>query len=238
MKERPNERSHSTNFEFDALHAANNYRRALARMFAPHLRGRVIEVGAGIGQVTEIIRALPDIESLLSIEPEANFCREFRRTLPAQPLLEGTIDSLGDGQPADAILSVNVLEHIRDDEQELAAYHRQLRERRGKLCLFVPARPELYAPIDAFFGHHRRYTKPELRRKLVQAGFDVLCLNYFNCVGYFAWWLSFRVLKKTRMGGRSVHLYDRYIFPAVFALESKVCSPPFGQSLVAIAQAK
>ena len=49
MSERPNEHARTANFEFAALRAAENYRRALVREFTPHLRGRVIEIGAGIG---------------------------------------------------------------------------------------------------------------------------------------------------------------------------------------------
>jgi len=39
-------------FEFAALSEARNYRDALLREFAAHLRGRVLEVGAGVGQIT------------------------------------------------------------------------------------------------------------------------------------------------------------------------------------------
>ena len=58
-----------------------------------------------------------------------------------------------------AILSINVLEHIESDADELATYFRLLKPARGALCLFVPARPDIYAPIDKDFGHFRRYTR-------------------------------------------------------------------------------
>src|SRR3954471_1463800 len=110
MSERPNESASTDDFEFDALREANNYRRALLKMFATHLRGRVIEVGAGCGQFTEQLRQLAAINYLLAVEPDGRFCAEFRKTLPAQPLLEGTITSVTDPGPWNGILSVNVLE--------------------------------------------------------------------------------------------------------------------------------
>jgi SAM-dependent methyltransferase len=269
MSERPNEHAHTRDFEFGALHAAENYRRVLAREFAPHLRGRVLEVGAGIGQVTELLRQMPQIEYLVSIEPDPAFCREFRRLFPDQLLLEVTVNSLPDTQPWNGIVSINVLEHIQEDERELATYARLLRVEKGglkvgrdtpcapglesdasgahgvarptdpgHLCLFVPARRELYAPIDRDFGHHRRYTKAELKSKLEDAGFDIVRLNYFNCVGYFAWWLNFRVLKKRSFDIGSVRFFDRVIFPSAYWCESRLVRPPFGQSLIAIARAK
>ena len=99
----------------------------------------------------------------------------------------------------------------------------------------VPARPEIYAPIDRDFGHFRRYTRPELRRKLVAAGFEVRRLNYFNFVGYFAWWLNFCLLKKRQFEQAKVRFFDRMIFPAVHTLESSIIRPPVGQSLIAVA---
>ena len=57
--------------------------------------------------------------------------------------MEGTPADLPAGRSWDAILSINLLEHIREDEDELKRYASVLRERRGALCLFVPARPEI-----------------------------------------------------------------------------------------------
>ena len=223
-------------FEFDALREANNYRRALIQEFRPFLKGSTIEIGAGIGQMTEAIKSLPSIHRLVAIEPDPAFCREHRTRLPGCELIEGFIDRVEAGSSWDAIVSINVLEHIEHDKRELAEYARLLRERSGCLCLFVPARPEIYAPIDKDFGHFRRYTKPELRQKLTDAGFQIVRLNYFNCVGYFAWWLNFCLLKQRCFEPAKVRAFDRVIFPAVHQLESRLIRPPFGQSLIAVAK--
>src|SRR5581483_322181 len=156
MKESPNEAATTANFEFDALHEAENYRRALIRDFGPFLKGRVIEVGSGIGQVTSLLRSLNTIEDLQAVEPDPDFCAQFRRTQPTQSLVEGTIEDLPVKEDWNAILSINVLEHIREDEAELRRYSELLREKKGVLNLFVPARQEIYAPLDKDFGHHRR----------------------------------------------------------------------------------
>jgi SAM-dependent methyltransferase len=237
MEAPPNDPLPSGNFEFTALQSADNYRRALVRAFSVHLRGHVIEVGCGVGQLTEHLRQLRGITRLLCLEPDPGFCRQFRSTFPSQPLIQGTIESIVEEAPCHAILSVNVLEHILEDALELAQYGRFLRAARGRLCLFVPARPEIYAPIDGQFGHHRRYTKADLRRKLLRAGFDILRLDYFNSAGYFAWWLLFRVLGKRKFNVAAVRFFDRAIFPWVHGFESRILAPPFGQSLIAVAQA-
>lgn len=233
----PNATSHTEDFEFDALNEARNYRAALLTEFRPFLRGNVVEVGAGIGQFSEAIRAFPEVESHVAIEPEARFCRQYRELHPDCALVEGTVDELPPGPDRDAILSVNVLEHIREDAAELAKYQRLLAARAGHLCLFVPARPEIYAPIDADFGHFRRYVRSDLDTSLRRAGFSVVSLHYFNCVGYLAWWLYFCVLKKRHFTIPSVRFFDRLIFPAVHWAESRLVRPPIGQSLIVVARA-
>jgi hypothetical protein len=237
MSERPNESASTDDFEFNALREANNYRSALLKMFAPHLRGRIIEIGAGCGQFTEQLKQVPGIEHLLAVEPDPRFCAEFRKSLPHQPLVEGIITSISDPGPWNGIVSINVLEHIREDQNELAIYSSMLKKGHGRLCLFVPARQEIYAPIEIDFGHHRRYSRIDLRHKLEQAGFKILKLHYFNFIGYFAWWLSFRVMGQRKFNPAMVRLFDRVIFPVGFGLESHLTWPPIGQSLVAIAEA-
>jgi SAM-dependent methyltransferase len=234
----PNATADTEDFEFAALERAVNYRAAVLEEFGEWLRGDVLEIGAGIGQFTGPLARLPGVGKVTALEPEARFASEFRRLHPDIALVQGTIAAAPAGVDWDAMLSINVLEHIDADEAELTIYARKLKARRGHLCLFVPARPELHAPIDMEFGHFRRYQKPELRRKLERAGFEIVRLDYFNFVGYFAWWMSFCVLKRHHFDEGSVAIFDKYIFPWAHALEAKLVRPPFGQSLLAVGRAK
>src|SRR3569832_1216539 len=118
----PNAIASTEDFEFQALDEAKNYRSALLREFGPHLKGNVLEVGAGIGQLTVEFCACPDIEKLCAIEPDYNFCERIRLKLPDQYLVHGTIENLTEYVGWNAILSVNVLEHIENDEAELERY--------------------------------------------------------------------------------------------------------------------
>ena len=236
-EDRPNESASTEDFEFKALQEAVNYRQSLLDEFGPWLRGSVIEIGAGIGQLTGGLAGAPGVQRLLPVEPDDRFVEAFRRSHPGRELLVGTAADIPPGQTWNALVSVNVLEHIRDDEAELALWGSLLRPASGHLCLFVPARPEIYAPLDKDFGHFRRYTKPELRQKLEAAGYEVVRLCYFNFIGYFAWWASFVLLGQRSFKAASVRLFDRLIFPWAHGLEKSVCRPPLGQSLLAIAKA-
>jgi SAM-dependent methyltransferase len=222
-------------FEFVALQKADHYRAALLAEFSPFLAGHVLEVGAGIGQLSEMLLQKTDIERLISVEPDARFAGRLRGMFPQLEIIQGTIDDVPADVPIDAILSVNVLEHIEADGRELCSYRQRLAERRGTLCLFVPARPEIFSPIDRAFGHFRRYTRTELKNKLMASGFTARRLVYFNLLGYFAWWWNFHLLKKSNFAATQVQLFDRYIFPLQHRLEAKVMRPPIGMSLLAVA---
>lgn len=237
MNIEPNAIANTADFEFAALREAKNYRAALLHDFRQELRGNVLEVGCGIGQITSELLEIPAIDTLMSIEPDAAFCAQLRSRLPNHSLIQGTVADLKSDRNWNAILSINVLEHIENDAEELSRYCHLLQPAHGSLCLFVPARPEIYAPIDRDFGHFRRYTRAELTRKLQDAGFRIKSLRYYNFVGYFLWWLNFRVLAKRTFEVRAVRAFDRVIFPLVHGIESRLCPPPIGQSLMVVAMA-
>jgi SAM-dependent methyltransferase len=238
MRTQPNILAATDDFEFAALAEAKNYRAALLRDFREQLHGNVLEVGAGIGQITSELLALPGVDKVISIEPDPTFCAKLKARLPAHEFVEGTIADLASDLHWNAILSINVLEHIEHDSEELAAYHRLLRPTNGALCLFVPARPEIYAPIDRDFGHFRRYERNELVKKLAAAGFSVRRIRYYNLVGYFLWLANFRLLKKKGFTAGAVRLFDQVAFPLIHGFESHVCAPPIGQSLQVVAFAQ
>lgn len=227
----------SSDFEFAALGEARNYRRALLRSFAPRLRGRVLEIGAGIGQMTRELLTVPAVTELVSVEPDARFTARLQAILPPAAVIRGFSGDVPPPARWDTLISINVLEHIEADEAELARYRALLSPQHGHLCLFVPACPGLYAPIDRDFGHFRRYSRGELRDKLVRAGFTVEELHYYNLPGYFAWLASFRILRSRSFNARTVRWFDRLVFPATYWCESRLFRPPFGQSLLAIARA-
>jgi SAM-dependent methyltransferase len=238
MKESPNALTDTEDFEMNALSQADNYRASLLKEFSSFLRGNVLEVGAGIGQITEALLKKRNIARLVSVEPHPKFCRQLQEKFPRHTIVQGTFADMEPGEDWDTIMSINVLEHIQDDERELKDYFHCLAKNIGTLCLFVPARMEIYAQLDKDFGHFRRYTKNELRKKLENAGFQIVRLRYYNFAGYFAWWLNFCLLKKRHFDADSVRFFDRFIFPLVYGFESRVFPPFVGQSLIAVARAE
>jgi hypothetical protein len=93
--------------------------------------------------------------------------------------------------------------------------------------------------MDRQAGHHRRYTRAGLVQAIKTAGFDVVCVRYFNVLGFFGWFVNGRLLPSRDLGSRDlgwqIRLFDRLCVPVVAKLE-EMLSLPFGQSLVAISE--
>ena len=136
--------------------------------FAPYVGPEAVEIGAGIGTYSERLLEA-GVERLLALEPEAGCTRRLRERFGADPRVTVSADLLP-GSPelearagrADLVVCQNVLEHIADDYGAVADMGRALRPG-GHLSLLVPAHPRLYGPLDAAYGHHRRYTRERLR---------------------------------------------------------------------------
>jgi SAM-dependent methyltransferase len=225
--------NHSGNeFEFAALSEARNYRKAIASIFRPFVTGETLEVGCGIGQFTQDLQQLSPGAKITGLEPDPAFHSDFTRNNPTITLFKGTAQQIGGSW--DCIVSVNVLEHIEEDVREIQTYQRLLRKG-GHLCIFVPARQEIYAALDAKFGHHRRYSKAQLKGRLEQGGLQVVLLEYFNPVGYISWFIVCKLMQRKSFSVGSVQLFDRWILPASLAL-GRVSGNPIGQSLILVAK--
>ncbi len=221
----------------DILAAAKQYNQWIFDSFQHQLGERVLEIGCGIGTYTEMlfqhathVTALDTvpafIETLKSrVQPPAGKTLDAR----CQNILEST-EGLGS---YDAIVMLNVLEHIQHDALAVDTLKGLLRPG-GRLILLVPALSGLYSDYDRAVHHFRRYEKRDLQALLLDAGMRVETLYYFNALGILGWWLQFCLLKRTTMQTRSVAVFDAVV-PWVRLAES-IFRPPVGLSLIAIAR--
>ena len=114
----------------------------------------------------------------------------------------------------DMIYSLNVLEHIEDDQAALGDFYEALRPG-GKLVIYVPAFMVLHGAFDRRIGHFRRYTRRDLAEKLETAGFVVSRTVYSDTLGYFAA-LEHRFIGPAdgALNRSALIVYDRFVFPA------------------------
>lgn len=215
---------------------ARNYLAWQSRLVKPELGRRVVEVGCGIGTFTG---ELLDREAVLALDIDPECIERVRRNYAGNPNLQTKVCDAGNGGLADfagfrpdSCVCLNVLEHIEDDDAALTGMATIL-TRGGVVVLLVPAFQALYGPIDRNLGHFRRYRASALSRLAATAGLQVRKMRYVNCVGFFAWWASSKILKREFHSQRQIEWYDRYSIPAIEWVENRI-HPPFGQSLFAV----
>jgi len=225
--------------ELDALAAAPNYYRFIARRFAPFIGTRAVEVGAGIGTFAEHLLRETTVRELSLVEPADNNFPQLRQRLGGRKgvrLVHGYLEAhVRELAGADSIVAVNVLEHTPDDVSFLRAAHQVLRPG-GSALVFVPAVQAVYGSLDEQFEHYRRYSKTMLRRAFTAAGFHDVRLRHVNCLGLAAWFMAGRVFKWHTIDASRVQFYDRWVVPWLTRAEL-VVEPPIGQSILAIATA-
>jgi hypothetical protein len=78
----------------------------------------------------------------------------------------------------DALLLLDVLEHIEDDVGFLRTIGEAFPSSRA-LIMTVPARTELWSNYDRHYGHFRRYDRASLAKALEASGFKQLRQRYF-----------------------------------------------------------
>ena len=216
------------------LEGATNYRSWLGALLTPHLEEPILEIGAGHGTYTELLAEVGDLTVCEPSERAVAVLRERFASRPEIGIVHGELDRATNGQKFGSMVMINVLEHIEDDDEALRQVASGLRPG-GTVAIFTPAFELLYSGFDAAAGHHRRYRLPELRAKVLRAGFTIREARYVNSVGFFAWLLTARALGLTPTSSRLALTYDRYTVPVVRAAEARVV-PPFGQSCLVIAE--
>jgi SAM-dependent methyltransferase len=217
---------------------ARRWKRYLRKKILPHLKGNVLEVGAGNGiNAAEFLPESAGITGWTSLEPDHNLAEEIRRrklSLPAGNALEvkaGTSESLGAEERFDSILYVDVLEHIDDDRGELERAARHLK-RNGRLVILSPAHQFLFSPLDASVGHFRRYDRGSLE-KAVPASLRRVELSYLDSFGMLASLANRLLLKETIPSARQIWAWDRLFVP-VSTVFDPVLGYRLGKSLLGV----
>jgi len=223
--------------DLEIMIQAKNYRNWMYRRLAPSIGQRILEVGAGIGNFTEMFLD----RELIVPSDKYQSCVEYLKTrlntnskvVPLQLDLENPAadQNLADFS-FDTVICLNVLEHVQDDLRALSYMHSVLAPA-GRLVLLVPAFQFLYGSVDRAIEHHRRYTKKDLIPKMRQTGFKIENAFYMNVIGMFGWFWNNRIMKIEEENSDQIGLFDHYIAPWAERIE-RLVPPPFGLSLIAI----
>ncbi len=223
--------------ELDAMTETRNYYEWILRRVCPYVGSRVAEVGAGVGNFAAALLRETSVSKLLLVEPAENLFPHLAKRFVTEARVEvvrGYVNESASLSGMDSLIAVNVIEHVRDDTEFLDLAFTILAPG-GTVIIFAPALASLYGTLDEAFGHHRRYSKAELARKLTQARFRLEAIRYFNFPGVVTWFLAGKILRRKTLQPAQVCLYDRWVVPWASRVE-EWWEPPWGQSVLAIAR--
>lgn len=196
------------------LHSLSNtprFNRWMGDAIRPHLGAKVLEIGAGLGNLT---RSFTPRERYTATDLNPLYLDYLRGTFRDRPYLDvakcdllerGDFDAL-EGR-YDTVVCLNVLEHV-DDEQAALAHIRRALEPGGKAVILVPQDQRLYGTLDEVLEHKRRYGRADLRAALERAGLRVETMFDFNRPTTPGWWWNGRVLRRRRFGKLQLKALD------------------------------
>ncbi len=211
--------------ELDVFAHARRWKAYWARQVRPFLRGDVLEVGAGLGVNTALLLGEGQA-SWTCLEPDVALARRIEETLGEWQttflvrVLTCKLADLPPGEQFDAILYVDVLEHIADDRAEIEHADAHLRAD-GHLIVVAPAHQSLFTEFDRAIGHHRRYSRTALSA-LIPEGYRAVRLIYLDSVGLLASAANRLVLHRATPTLRQILAWDRVLVPL-----SRVVDPLF-----------
>lgn len=215
--------------ELELFRGAGNWKAYLRRRIGPYLRGRVLEVGAGIGGTTRALVDPAGVDTWLCLEPDPELARRVRERVrsgelpPSVEVRVGTVEDVAE-ERFDAVLYVDVLEHIPDDRAEAARASLRLRPG-GHLVVLAPAHPWLFSPFDDALGHHRRYTRRTLRDAIPLDLIEVECL-YLDSAGLLASGGNRLLLRSSMPTATQIAFWD-----GVLVRASRVLDPILGHAV-------
>jgi SAM-dependent methyltransferase len=201
--------------------------RWLYSKLGPHVHGDVLEIGSGIGNLSGLIVdsaahvVLSDMESHYLEALAKRFAGDGRVKVTAYDLDQPPSPEIATRR-FDAIVAVNVIEHIRDDVA-LVGRLAALLNPGGKLLVYVPACPFAYGTLDRALGHHRRYTPSALTALMQGAGLRPERPRYMNLFGLLGWFINGRLFRRKQLSHRQLALFERLL--PLFQLEDRVRLP-------------
>jgi len=228
----------SVSHSLAVLATVYHYNHWIFLSFRDYLGPTVLEVGSGVGNITQFLLNLEEVACLEPFEPyreylARRFAKHLNVSVHPHPIEHCPNGDVPEGK-FDSILCINVLEHIENDVDALRRMKLLLRPG-GRAIVLVPALPCLYGEMDRAMGHHRRYTLGSLRKAFHEAGLKPSHGRYMNMIGALGWWWRGRLFKRAQLSESATRLFDRLV-PTLSTFESLI-PVPFGQSAILVGRA-
>lgn len=200
----------------DALAAAPRFNQWMADTIHPYLGDNLLEIGAGIGNLTRFLVARR--QRYIATDIDSEHLARLRGRFHHRPNIEVRFMDLSVpacfeqyAEQLDSVVCLNVLEHVENDLGALSNIHSVLRPG-GRAIILVPQGQEIFGTLDTALGHYRRYSEAELRQRMEQAGLPVERVIMFNRISRPGWYITGRIFKSKALSPRQMRLFDRFVW--------------------------
>jgi SAM-dependent methyltransferase len=200
----------------DAFSVAPRFNRWMADTIRPFVRSRVLEIGAGMGNLSRqlargrqrYIASDIDFEHLSRLETRM---RHYLNVETCTCDLTKSSDFEPLAEAVDTVICLNVLEHVEDDLGSLRYIYSALSPG-GRAIVLVPCGQEIYGQLDVILGHFRRYSTSQLRSRFEEAGFAVEQIVEFNRISRPGWFITGKLMKRSRISRFQLKVFDRLVW--------------------------
>lgn len=199
----------------DAFSVAPRFNQWMADTIRPYLGKRVLELGAGMGNLTRPLSLNRDRYVASDVDPD--HLARLKATLQHRANIETQAGDAARSQDfeqfresMDSVVCLNVLEHVNEDACARNMY--RILARNGRAIVLVPQGPNLFGKLDDALGHRRRYTRESLRNLLERTGFVVETLMGFNRISSPAWYVAGKLLRRSRLSRGLLRMFDATVF--------------------------
>lgn len=230
--------THYIGNELEVFKYAQNWKNYYAKFLKPLLKGDVLEVGAGIGETTHSLCDGTQT-AWVCLEPDRKLINEITDKkksgyLPALiEIKEGTLTAIESSRKFDAIIYIDVIEHIERDAEEIQNACSFLKIG-GHLMILVPAHNYLFSEFDKAIGHFRRYNKKMLI-DTVPKNLKKVDMRYLDSVGLLASLTNKWFLKQEHPQLKQIKFWDNFIIPFSKILD-RVLGYSIGKTVLGIWQ--
>ena len=209
----------------------------LARKLRPHIGDSVLEIGAGIGNLSG--RLMSRRVLYVAAEKDPLHLHALRNRFLRTPNV--VVQRINPEVPEDlagmencfhTVLCLNVLEYL-DEPGRLVGLLRATLKPDGRLLILVPQNRGLFGSLDRRLGHKARYSKADARTLLESQGLEIETVYDFNKAGAPPWWAYSKVLGAKNINKPVLKVFDKTVW-----LWSRIdwLMPWHGLSLIVVAR--
>jgi len=221
----------------NVIEKANKFNKWMYETIKPYSKGRVLEIGCGIGNISEFFIA--DNFNIVLSDLRNNYIEIVKNKFKNEVIKIDLVDEEFDDKykdlldTFDTVFALNVVEHIKDDHKAIENCKKLLKHE-GNLIILVPAYQALFNNFDVELEHYRRYTHKSLNHIIEANKLKILKTFSFNFIGILGWFVSGSILKKKTIPEGQMGLFNKLV--PIFKLADLLTLKKVGLSVICISK--